>query len=50
MVLGKDEHLVPGICGYVEDGILPACSVMKPGSLAWGSLCLVCRELRSGVL
>jgi L-ribulokinase len=23
MVLGKDEHLVPGICGYVEDGILP---------------------------
>jgi L-ribulokinase len=23
MVLGKEEHLVPGICGYVEDGILP---------------------------
>jgi L-ribulokinase len=23
MVLAKDEHLVPGICGYVEDGILP---------------------------
>ncbi len=23
MVLGKDEHLVPGICGYVEDGIIP---------------------------
>jgi L-ribulokinase len=23
MVLGKDEHLIPGICGYVEDGILP---------------------------
>jgi L-ribulokinase len=23
MVLGRDEHLVPGICGYVEDGILP---------------------------
>jgi L-ribulokinase len=23
MVLGQDEHLVPGICGYVEDGILP---------------------------
>jgi L-ribulokinase len=23
MVLGKDERLVPGICGYVEDGILP---------------------------
>ena len=23
MVLGDEEHLVPGICGYVEDGILP---------------------------
>jgi L-ribulokinase len=23
MVLGSEEHLVPGICGYVEDGILP---------------------------
>ncbi len=23
MVLGTEEHLVPGICGYVEDGILP---------------------------
>ncbi len=23
MVLGEDEHLVPGICGYVEDGIIP---------------------------
>jgi L-ribulokinase len=23
MVLGKEERLVPGICGYVEDGILP---------------------------
>ena len=23
MVLARDEHLVPGICGYVEDGILP---------------------------
>lgn len=23
MVLGNEEHLVPGICGYVEDGILP---------------------------
>ena len=23
MVLGKEEHLVPGICGYVEDGIIP---------------------------
>ena len=23
MVLGPDEHVVPGICGYVEDGIIP---------------------------
>ena len=23
MVLAREEHLVPGICGYVEDGILP---------------------------
>ncbi len=23
MVLGDNEHFVPGICGYVEDGIIP---------------------------
>jgi L-ribulokinase len=23
MLLGAEEHLVPGICGYVEDGIIP---------------------------
>jgi L-ribulokinase len=23
MVLGDEEHFVPGICGYVEDGIIP---------------------------
>jgi L-ribulokinase len=23
MVLGEQEHLVPGMCGYVEDGIVP---------------------------
>jgi L-ribulokinase len=23
MVLGDDERLIPGICGYVEDGIIP---------------------------
>lgn len=23
MVLGKEEHIVPGMCGYVEDGIIP---------------------------
>jgi L-ribulokinase len=23
MVLGNEEHMVPGMCGYVEDGIIP---------------------------
>jgi L-ribulokinase len=23
MVLGSEEHMVPGMCGYVEDGIIP---------------------------
>jgi len=23
MVMGDEEHVVPGICGYVEDGIIP---------------------------
>ncbi len=23
MVLGDEEHIVPGMCGYVEDGIIP---------------------------
>jgi L-ribulokinase len=23
MVLGSEEHIVPGMCGYVEDGIVP---------------------------
>jgi L-ribulokinase len=23
MVMGTEEHLVPGMCGYVEDGIIP---------------------------
>jgi L-ribulokinase len=23
MVLGTEEHIVPGICGYVDDGIIP---------------------------
>ncbi|HLE90267.1 MAG TPA: ribulokinase, partial [Anaerolineales bacterium] len=23
MVLGAEEHIVPGMCGYVEDGIIP---------------------------
>lgn len=23
MVLGQEEHIVPGMCGYVEDGIIP---------------------------
>jgi L-ribulokinase len=23
MVLGSEEHIIPGMCGYVEDGIMP---------------------------
>ena len=23
MVLSEEEHIVPGMCGYVEDGIIP---------------------------
>ena len=34
MVLGDSEQLVPGICGYVEDGIIPACLDTKLGSHA----------------
>jgi L-ribulokinase len=41
MVLGEGEHLVPGICGYVEDGIIPGLFGYEAGqpcvgdSFAW---------------
>ena len=41
MVMGEDEQLVPGICGYVEDGIIPGLFGYEAGqpcvgdSFAW---------------
>ena len=34
MVLGTEERLVPGMCGYVEDGIIPASSATRRASPA----------------
>ena len=36
MVLSKEEHLVPGICGYVEDGILPGLFGYEAGQTCVG--------------
>ena len=36
MVLGQEEHLVPGICGYVEDGIIPGCFGYEAGQSCVG--------------
>ena len=48
MVLGKEEHLVPGMCGYVEDGIIPGSVRLRGRAIVRGrSLCLVRGELRA---
>jgi L-ribulokinase len=36
MVLGKEARLVPGICGYVEDGILPGLTGYEAGQSCVG--------------
>ncbi len=36
MVLGKSETLVPGICGYVEDGIIPGFTGYEAGQSCVG--------------
>jgi L-ribulokinase len=36
MVLGKEEKLVPGICGYVEDGIIPGFTGYEAGQSCVG--------------
>jgi L-ribulokinase len=36
MVLGKKETLVPGICGYVEDGIIPGFTGYEAGQSCVG--------------
>jgi L-ribulokinase len=38
MVLGKDEHLIPGICGYVEDGIIPGLFGYEAGQSGVGDI------------
>jgi L-ribulokinase len=36
MVLGTEEHMVPGICGYVEDGIIPGYIAYEAGQSCVG--------------
>lgn len=38
MVMSKDEHTVPGICGYVEDGILPGFFGYEAGQSCVGDM------------
>jgi L-ribulokinase len=38
MVLGPQERLVPGICGYVEDGILPGLFGFEAGQSGVGDI------------
>ncbi len=38
MVLGDEEHVVPGMCGYVEDGILPGFFGYEAGQSGVGDL------------
>jgi L-ribulokinase len=38
MVLGDEEHIVPGICGYVEDGIIPGFFGYEAGQSCVGDL------------
>ncbi len=38
MVLGNNERLVPGICGYVEDGIIPGYFGFEAGQSAVGDI------------
>jgi L-ribulokinase len=38
MVLGKEEKLVPGICGYVEDGIIPGLFGFEAGQSGVGDI------------
>ena len=49
MVLGKEEKIVPGMCGYVDEGILPGFLRLRSRPVLRGrSLRLVCGKLRSG--
>ena len=51
MVLGTKEGIVPGMCGFVEDGIMPGLLRLRGRAVVRGrSLRLVRRELRPGRL
>ena len=38
LVLGEQEQLVPGICGYVEDGVIPGLFGFEAGQSAVGDI------------
>ena len=38
MVMGTDERVVPGMCGYVEDGIIPGFFGYEAGQSAFGDV------------
>lgn len=38
MVLGTEEHIVPGMCGYVEDGIIPGYFGYEAGQSGVGDI------------
>ncbi len=38
MVLGTEEHVVPGMCGYVEDGIIPGYFGYEAGQSGVGDI------------
>jgi L-ribulokinase len=35
MVIDREQHIVPGMCGVVEGGILPGCSAYEAANRAW---------------
>ena len=51
MVLGTEEHIVPGMCGYVEDGIIPGFFGYEAGQSCVGDhFAWFTEELRPGLL
>ena len=50
MVLAGDEQTVPGMCGYVEDGILPGSSGTRPASRALATTSVVRGARHAGAI
>jgi L-ribulokinase len=50
MVLGREEHIVPGMCGCVEDGIIPGFFGYEAGQSCVGITSPGRRDLPSGVV